>query len=117
MLKSTPIFIRLLFLLLVVNMIVILAYGSFSQVKSGAISDLASGKKLFKNNCAGCHVNGENLIKADKPIIGSLKTKSQFTFSAFLDNPPPPMPKFKNITNKPEQLNDLYNYVVSLMGK
>lgn len=75
------------------------------------------GQKLFKTNCSGCHLNGQNLIKADKPIIGSLKLKSKETFNIWLENPSPPMPNFKNIVLKPEQLDELYSYVITLMGK
>ncbi len=35
-------------------------------------SDL--GKNLFKNNCAGCHINGGNIIRRSKNLkISSLK--------------------------------------------
>lgn len=115
MFKTIPIFIKTLLFVFFINLMV-MAYNSFSQeLKNKA--DSASGEKLFKNNCSGCHLNGTNLIKPDKPIIGSLKIKSQANFGAFLENPPPPMPKFANITTKPETLNALYSYVVSLMGK
>ncbi len=116
MFKSVPVFIRILFFVFLINVIFIMAYSSFSQ-ESNSKADSVGGEKLFKANCSGCHLNGTNLIKPNKPIIGSLKTKSQITFGAFLENPPPPMPKFANITAKPENLNALYNYVISLMGK
>ena len=33
-----------------------------------------SGEKLFRHNCAGCHVNGGNIIKRSKNLkISSLK--------------------------------------------
>ena len=42
-------------------------------------SDL--GKNLFKNNCAGCHINGGNIIRRSKNLkISSLKRNG-------IDNP------------------------------
>ncbi len=36
--------------------------------------DAVSGKDLFKNHCAGCHVNGGNIIRRSKNLkISSLK--------------------------------------------
>ena len=40
-----------------------------------------SGKLLFKNNCAGCHINGGNIIRRSKNLkISSLKRNG-------IDNP------------------------------
>ena len=75
------------------------------------------GEKLFKTNCSGCHLNGQNLIKPDKPIIGSIKLKSKQAFKMWLENPAPPMPNYKNIANMSTQLDALYNYVLSIKGK
>ena len=91
----------------------------FSQpIEEPGLKDVSSkGEKLFKANCSGCHLNGQNLIKPGKPIIGSLKLKSKDSFKTFIESPPPPMPNFKNITSNPNQLDALYNYVISLKGK
>ena len=36
--------------------------------------DTGSGKTLFKNQCAGCHINGGNIIRRGKNLkISSLK--------------------------------------------
>ena len=40
-----------------------------------------SGESLFKNNCAGCHINGGNIIRRSKNLkISSLKRNG-------IDNP------------------------------
>ena len=85
--------------------------------KSRANNEVISGEKFFKANCSGCHINGQNLIKPNKPIIGSQKLKSKNSFARFIESPPPPMPSFKNITLKQEQFTALYNYVTSLKAK
>lgn len=104
----------------VLNLILVFAYNPFLSDKAllaiGAESP-EKGQKLFKTNCSGCHLNGQNLIKADKPLVGSIKLKTKQSFSEFISAPPPPMPNFKNIVLKPDQLDELYSYVISLMGK
>ena len=78
---------------------------------------LTKGEKLFKANCAGCHQNGQNLIKPNKPVIGSKYLKFKKAFADFLESPPPPMPDFENISTMPGQLDALYSYSLTLMGK
>ena len=116
MFKRLPASIKLLFLLVLLNTIIFSAYNCFSKHGKGP-ENVNSGEKLYQVNCSGCHLNGQNLIKADKPIVGSKMLKSKQGFKTFLDSPPQPMPNFKNITAKPAQLEALYTYVVSLMGK
>ena len=37
-------------------------------------SETDQGKRIFKNNCAGCHINGGNIIRRSKNLkISSLK--------------------------------------------
>ena len=107
-------FLALVFLISVVYSFTTV-YSSFSQPSMDA--EPSKGQKLFKANCSGCHLNGQNLIKKDKPIIGSSKIKTEEIFKAWLENPNPPMPNFKNIALKQEELSALYDYVVSLKGK
>ena len=119
MFRKLPILIRLFLFVFLINFVFVWAYSYFSKTEiSPAIAEDSSlGEKLFKNNCSGCHSNGQNLIKPNKPIIGSLKLKSKESFKLWLENPSLPMPSFKNITSKNDQFEALYSYVVSLMGK
>ncbi len=114
MLKQIPTSFKLLLILFLINTIFIVA--SFSMSGNDEVSS-SKGEKIFKANCAGCHLNGQNLIKANKPIIGSAKLQSKQIFKTFLEAPPKPMPKFENITSMDAHLNSLYNYVITLMGK
>ncbi|MBI3590571.1 MAG: hypothetical protein HY094_04225 [Candidatus Melainabacteria bacterium] len=116
MIKQLPIFIKALFLIFLINSAFVLAYNSFSQSSMSGKNQI-NAEKLFKSNCSGCHLSGQNLIKPDKPLIGSQKLKSKESFSAFISAPPPPMPNFKNIVENPSHLDALYKYVTSLMGK
>ena len=119
MFKQLPGFIKLFLLVFIINSVFITAYSSFSKPNMDSLGNEEQGKgqKLFKSNCSGCHLNGQNLIKPDKPVIGSAKLASKEAFSVFISSPPQPMPNFKNIAEKPGQLNALYEYVSSLMGK
>ncbi len=50
----------------------IFSYISLPKQLNALDSDL--GKNLFKNHCAGCHVNGGNIIRRSKNLkISSLK--------------------------------------------
>ena len=54
-------------------------YLSFPKELSAIEADL--GKSLFKNNCAGCHINGGNIVRRSKNLkISSLKRNG-------IDNP------------------------------
>ena len=119
MLRHLPVAIKFIVILFFINIFFLFANHSIrgEEGKSTPGEKGEKGEKLFKANCSGCHLNGQNLIKPEKPVIGSLKLKSKEIFKALLENPAPPMPKFKNITSMDAQLNDLYNYVTSLMAK
>lgn len=113
------IFSRAFFIIFLVCCVFLLAYTSFSQpVKNTqSLDDHDFGKNIFKKNCSGCHLGGKNVIKPDKPLIGSTKLKLKNSFKDFIQDPPPPMPKFKNIASEPKQLDALYKYVSSLKEK
>ena len=114
MFKQVPIVIKLLVLsFLLINTLFVVA--SFSMPNSNEV--YSKGEKIFKANCSGCHINGQNLIRPDKPIIGSVKLQSKAVFKKFLESPPKPMPKFENITSMDNQFDSLYNYVITLMSK
>lgn len=116
---QSRILLKIFLLAVTVNLLYILAYIPFTVAnsESGIHNKEESGKLLFKSNCSGCHLNGKNLIKPEKPIIGSSKIKSKKIFGDFISSPVPPMPNFKNIAVNPHQLDALYTYVTSLMGK
>ena len=86
---------------------------AFWSISNAQDSKEITGEKIFKN-CAGCHLKGQNLIKQDKPIIGSSKLASKVVFKEFISVPHKPMPSFKNIADSKEELDALYNYVNSL---
>ena len=110
-------FIKFFFFIILINFVFTMVYSSVWSSQSMSSQKKTTGEKLFKSNCSGCHLNGQNLIKPNKPIIGSQKLSNKETFKSFLQSPPPPMPNFKNLTLKEDSLDALYNYVVSLMGK
>ena len=53
----------------------------FSLPKELNATQIDLGESLFKNNCAGCHINGGNIIRRSKNLkISSLKRNG-------IDNP------------------------------
>lgn len=117
MVSKLPLSIRILLVMFIANVAFFMGYSSFFKPVNASMADLEIGEKLFKKNCSGCHLNGQNLIETTKPIIGSKEIKTKAVFKAFIENPPKPMPKFRNITDNPEQLDALYRYVISLKEK
>ena len=89
---------------------------AFWNISNAEDGKEVSGEKVFKN-CAGCHLKGQNLIKKDKPIIGSSRLQSKQIFKDFISVAHKPMPSFKNIADDKEKLDALYNYVSSLKAK
>ncbi len=117
MFNRIPLTAKLLLVLFLATAIVSACF-SMSDMSSMPGNDgLNKGEKIFKANCAGCHLNGQNLIKADKPVIGSTKLQSKPVFKKFLESPPKPMPEYKNITSMDTQLDSLYSYLITLMNK
>lgn len=115
MIKKFPQTIKVVVLIFAVNIVFVLAYGCLSVAKDEeAPNEL--GKKLFKN-CSGCHLNGQNLIKEDKPIIGSEKLRKKESFKKFISEPHPPMPNFKKLADDEGKLDALYKFVKTLMAK
>lgn len=106
---------KTIIILFVLVSVAILGYNSYE--KANAENPLILGEKVFKANCAGCHLNGLNAIKKDKPVIGSSKLASKDSFKAFLNNPPAPMPKYPNLTSDPAQFDAIYSYLQTLMSK
>ena len=117
--KRLPLSIKLLSLVILVVMFFNMVIVTFSKPDESdeQANTLQVGNDLFKTNCSGCHLNGQNLIRSNKPVIGSSFLKSKKIFKEFLESPPQPMPNFKNIANKTSQLDPLYGYVTSLMAK
>ena len=118
MFKQIPTSVKLFLILFLINTIFVVASASMSDMSLMPGNEGSTkGEKIFKSNCAGCNLNGQNLIRANKPIIGSDKLQSKQTFKQFLESPPKPMPKFENITSMNAHFDSLYNYVITLMSK
>lgn len=112
MLNKIPTFAKLSMLSFMLISAGVIGYNCFTSVK--AENSLVLGEKVYKANCAGCHMNGLNVIKKDKPVIGSSKIKSKDVLKEFLNNPPAPMPKYTALTSDVTQLDALYTYLNTL---
>jgi Spy/CpxP family protein refolding chaperone len=77
------------------------------------------GAALFRDNCAGCHPNGGNIIAPDLPIMGSRKLASFKAFDAFIRAPKMPdgsegaMPAFSASKISDKQAKELYQFVTT----
>lgn len=79
-----------------------------------AASGAVNGEQIFKDNCAGCHAGGGNVVDPKKPLKGSSKLGSQDSFKAYLLKPSGVMPPFPQIANDAASLEGLYKYCKSL---
>ncbi len=75
----------------------------------------AAGEKLFEANCVGCHPQGGNLIKPDRPIRNSPKLKDLDTFIAWIRHPQAPMPPFPEPQVSPGQAKELFRYISEVL--
>lgn len=110
--NKLPNVIKVFSLLLVINITFAAYYYCSKGLKAEAAS--VSGESIFKSNCAGCHRAGQNLIKKDKPIIGSSDIKTKESLKSYLSVPHSPMPKFDVIANDAEKLEALQQYLLTL---
>ena len=63
--------------ILVIVMIILLVLPLF--VMPGFSAELADGAQIFEANCAGCHVNGGNIIRRGKNLKQRAMKKNGFT--------------------------------------
>ncbi|GLI33208.1 DUF2231 domain-containing protein [Desulforhabdus amnigena] len=75
------------------------------------------GQDIFKAKCAGCHLNGGNVISPDHPVKGSSKLANFNTFLDWLRNPEAPMPSFPKTALPDNDAQKLYKYIVNVLEK
>jgi mono/diheme cytochrome c family protein len=79
--------------------------------------DAKLGRRIFADNCEGCHTNGGNVFVSTLPVRGSKKLSSLDGFIAFIRNPTMPngsqgsMPPFPASALSASGAKDLYAYV------
>lgn len=95
----------------------VFARAGLSSRSSPAAGGYQAGADLFRKKCAACHPGGKNSIKPEHPIIGSPELRDQNTFTAFLRNPPPPMPKFPPSAISDTQATQMRDYITHVLEK
>jgi cytochrome c6 len=63
--------------IIVIVMIVLLALPLLAM--PGLSAELPNGAQLFEQNCAGCHVNGSNIIRRGKNLKQKAMTRNGYT--------------------------------------
>ena len=79
--------------------------------------DLDAGEQIFTQNCAACHANGENLVKAEKTLkIEALEKYKMNTIDAITyqvkNGNVGGMPKFEDRLSEEDIIN-VANYVLN----
>lgn len=70
-----------------------------------------AGQHVFSFNCVGCHSDGGNNIRPNRPIWGSPMIGSAVTLHAYLRKPVPPMPPFPPSKITDDEVKNLYQYL------
>jgi cytochrome c6 len=93
---------------------------TISITSPASATDIANGVKIFEANCAGCHINGGNIIRRGKNLkmkalkkynmdsqeaIASIVTKGKNNMSAYKDR----------LTD--QEIQDVANYVLDQAEK
>lgn len=83
-------------------------------------ADLADGAKLFRANCAGCHLKGGNVLNGAKTLkLAALEQYSMNSLEAIttqITNGKAQMPAFGSKLS-PEQIDNVAHYVLDQAEK
>jgi len=95
--------------------IVAIALVVFSVIPSAAAADLADGAKVFSNNCASCHMGGNNVVNRAKTLKqGDLEKYDMASLEAIkyqVTNGKLAMPAFKGRLSE-AQIENVASYVL-----
>lgn len=103
-----------------VLLIVTLAFGEIAFNPPTALADTAAnietGAEVFSVNCAGCHINGSNIIRRGKNLklkaLKKYKMDSIANISDLVTNGKGVMPAYKDKLSE-QQIIDVSGYVLS----
>jgi mono/diheme cytochrome c family protein len=79
-----------------------------------SMDEKISGKQVFDQHCASCHIGGGNLVKPKYSIAGSKTLATLATFKSYLSAPPGHMPYYQTIVGNQKTLESLYKYCKQL---
>jgi len=92
---------------------------SAAAASPAAAGDAKAGRRLFADDCEGCHVGGGNVFVSSLPVRGSKKLATLDDFVAFIRKPSMPdgsagnMPGFPASAVSASQARNLYAYVMT----
>ncbi|MBF2067406.1 MAG: c-type cytochrome [Calothrix sp. C42_A2020_038] len=101
-------------LLLVVLSFLLLVF-SITQPVYATVTASGTANQIFEANCAGCHINGSNIVRRNKNLFKkALKRNSMDSIEAISDivtNGKNNMPAYKDRL-APQQIHDVAAYVL-----
>lgn len=81
---------------------------------------ISTGSQLFDTHCAGCHINGSNIIRRGKNLkkktLQKYKMDSQEAIISIITNGKNNMSAYKDLLN-PEEIEQLADYVLDQAEK
>jgi uncharacterized membrane protein len=87
----------------------------YAQKAAKGPEAFTGGVVVFETNCVDCHPQGKNIIKPDRPIIGSPKLKDFPSFVGWIRKPVAPMPTFSESQISETQAKELYQYITKVL--
>jgi cytochrome c6 len=107
--KKLSMFVLLIFLILTISI-----------TSPASAGDIANGAKIFEANCAGCHINGGNIIRRGKNLkINALKKynmDSQEAIASIVTNGKNNMSAYKDRLTE-QEIQDVATYVLEQAEK
>ncbi|MBW4672126.1 MAG: c-type cytochrome [Cyanomargarita calcarea GSE-NOS-MK-12-04C] len=107
--KKLSTFVLLIFLILTISI-----------TSPANAADIANGAKIFEANCAGCHINGGNILRWGKNLkMNALKKynmNSQEAIASIVTNGKNNMSAYKDRLTE-QEIQDVANYVLDQAEK
>lgn len=101
---------------LALTLLLALSLGILHFSQPAYAADIEAGAKLFKANCIGCHLNGNNTVQKEKTLkIDALKANDKYSVEAIatqIKNGKNAMPAFSKKL-KANEIENVASYVLS----
>jgi cytochrome c6 len=112
--------VKSLFKNLALALLLALSLSLFNFSQPARAADIEAGAKLFKANCIGCHLNGNNTVQKEKTLkIDALKANDKYSLEAIVaqvKNGKNAMPAFGKKL-KANEIENVASYVLAQADK
>jgi hypothetical protein len=118
--RGLPVFLLGIYFLASINVVMLGYFGGqavFGGRAPAAEENHNAGEFIFRYNCSGCHAYGGNTMRPARTVIGSFALTSREALTAWIRNPPPPMPAYPEDKISDDQARQLADYLNHIWGE